>query len=91
MAKKFLNGIAIAEISALPDFASNAGVLLRQNGKLWYSDGTAWYDLAATGSGGGSQEVFVQQTRPAGNGPWMWWETDAGGEIIDLTVANGTA
>jgi hypothetical protein len=43
------------------------------------------------GGGGGSQEVFVQQTRPAGNGPWTWWKTNAAGAIIDCVVANGVA
>ena len=41
--------------------------------------------------GGGSQQVFVQETRPAGNGPWIWWKTDATGRIIGCVVANGVA
>lgn len=34
-------------------------------------------------------EVFVQQTRPAGNGPWVWYQTDGAGVIIDTIIADG--
>lgn len=47
---------------------------------------TAWQTPSG---GGGSQQVFVQQTRPAGNGPWEWWQTDATGRPIKLIIANG--
>lgn len=30
--------------------------------------------------------LFVQQTRPTQTGPWLWFETDAGGTITDMTV-----
>ena len=43
----------------------------------------------AGGGGGGAQQVFVQQTRPTEAGPWVWWQTDASGNIIDLTVNDG--
>lgn len=37
------------------------------------------------------QQVYVQNTRPATTGfPWAWWQTDANGSIIDLTVNDGT-
>ena len=42
------------------------------------------------GGGGGSQEVFVQQTSPISAGPWTWWKTDADGDIIDLIIEDGT-
>jgi hypothetical protein len=42
-------------------------------------------------SGGGAQEVFVQQTRPAGLGPWMWWRKDTNGAIFDLVITDGLA
>lgn len=45
--------------------------------------------LALVGGGGGSQEVFVQMTRPVTLGPWIWWQTDATGAIIDMTVNDG--
>jgi hypothetical protein len=45
--------------------------------------------VGASGGGGGSQEVFVQQTRPVAAGPWLWWETDALGNLVDLTVNDG--
>lgn len=41
------------------------------------------------GGGGGTQEVYVQQTRPSATGPWMWWETDASGVFLDLVVNDG--
>lgn len=86
----FLNGLRVASVSALPAASLNAGVILRQGGKLWYSDGSTWFDLAATGGGGGgSQEVYVQQTRPASAGPWMWWVTNPSGQIINLIVNDG--
>lgn len=44
---------------------------------------------AFAGGGGGSQQVFVQQTRPAVPGPWIWYETDASGNVIDLTINDG--
>jgi hypothetical protein len=43
----------------------------------------------SVGGGGGSQEVYVQQTRPVASGPWVWWETDASGAIVDCTVNDG--
>ena len=39
----------------------------------------------------GLARVAVQQTRPEGNGPFMWWKTDENGIIIDLIVADGVA
>jgi hypothetical protein len=53
MPVSFLNGLKIAEVSTLPAASANAGVLLRQGGSLWYSNGSTWADLAATGGGGG--------------------------------------
>ncbi len=41
------------------------------------------------GGGGGSQQVFVQQTRPTEAGPWMWWKTNASGQIVNLIVNDG--
>lgn len=49
------------------------------------------YAKYSEAGGAVSQQVFVQQTRPAGNGPWIWWQTDAAGAIIDCVVANGVA
>ena len=46
-------------------------------------------EIAGVSGGGGSQQVFTQQTRPAQPGPWVWYETDADGKIIDLTVNDG--
>lgn len=34
--------------------------------------------------------TYIQQTRPAVSGPWFWWQTDASGAIIDLTINDGT-
>ena len=41
------------------------------------------------GGGGGSQQVFVQQTRPTETGPWVWWQTNASGQIVNLIVNDG--
>ena len=46
-------------------------------------------DTLPGGGAGGAQQVFVQQTRPVEAGPWMWWEKDALGNIINLTVNDG--
>lgn len=43
----------------------------------------------ATGPAGPTA-VYVQQTRPSATGPWQWWETDAEGNIINLTINDGT-
>lgn len=40
---------------------------------------------------GGTQQVFVQETRPPTTGtPWVWWQTDSNGNIINLIVNTGT-
>ena len=36
-----------------------------------------------------TQRTFVQQSRPEITGPWSWWVTDAGGNIINLIVNDG--
>lgn len=56
MARSVETALRFSEVAALPTAASSAGHVLRQGGKLWYSDGTTWFDLAATGSGGGSSD-----------------------------------
>jgi hypothetical protein len=56
---------------------------------LYMSDATGSVAHAINGGAAGSQEVFVQESRPPGLGPWMWWQTDADGNIIDLTIADG--
>ncbi len=43
----------------------------------------------ANAGGAGSQEVFVQQTRPITSGPWTWWVTNANNQIIDLIINDG--
>jgi hypothetical protein len=53
--------------------------------------GTTAHGLNQTVGGVGSQQVFVQQTRPAGLGPWMWWRKNASGAIFDLVVTDGVA
>jgi len=34
----------------------------------------------------GPQTVFVQMTQPIASGPWVWWQTDVNGSIIDCWV-----
>jgi hypothetical protein len=31
-------------------------------------------------------QVFVQEAEPMGAGPLMWWQTDAGGNLLNLTL-----
>lgn len=45
---------------------------------------------AFAAGGGGVQQVFVQQARPLGLGPWMWWRKDANGIVFDLVITDGT-
>lgn len=47
----FLSSIAPASVSSLPSASSASGAILVQGGKIWWSNGTAWIDLTATGSG----------------------------------------
>lgn len=47
---------------------------------------TTWVNQSG---GGGASGVFVQETRPVAAGPWLWWQTDADGNLVDLTVNDG--
>lgn len=66
MAREFASGVRFAQVSVLPAAASNTGVVLEQGGKLWYSDGAAWYDLAATGGSSGWTRITSATTAVAG-------------------------
>jgi hypothetical protein len=46
--------------------------------------------LAAIDTIAGASGVFIQELRPPGSGPFMWWKTDATGLIVDLIIADGT-
>lgn len=35
--------------------------------------------------------VYVQQARPTMPGPWVWWQTDGSGNIINLIVWDGNS
>jgi hypothetical protein len=37
----------------------------------------------------GPTQVFVQMSRPTAVGPWIWWQTDEAGALVDLTVNDG--
>jgi len=55
---------------------------------LYITDNTG--AIAHKINAGMAQEVYVQETRPATTGsPWIWWETDASGLILDCVVNNG--
>lgn len=45
--------------------------------------------LAGADGSDAAQLVYIQQTRPAESGPWAWWVTDAGGNIVNLIINNG--
>ena len=46
--------------------------------------------LQAALDGKAGPTFYVQQTRPSAAGPWQWWETDAEGNIVNLTINDGT-
>lgn len=33
--------------------------------------------------------LYIQETQPTAPGPYLWWETDETGEIVDLVVNDG--
>jgi type II secretory pathway component PulM len=41
---------------------------------------------ATLGGGGGSVEVYIQQTEPTEAGPLVWWQTNGSDEIINMTL-----
>lgn len=45
-------------------------------------------DTLPGAGGGGSQEVYVQATRPTEPGPWIWWKLESG-QITDITINDG--
>ena len=47
MPREFASGIQHAEVATLPAASANPRVTLSQGGKLWFSDGTSWIDLAS--------------------------------------------
>jgi hypothetical protein len=59
-------------------------------GQVLTKTGVPDHAMAWQPAGAGSAQVFVQSTRPLGNGPWIWWQTDSSGQIVDCTVANGS-
>lgn len=59
MAREFASAVRFAQVSTLPSAASNPGVVFEQGEKLWFSNGTAWVDLGATGGVGGSTDYTV--------------------------------
>lgn len=36
----------------------------------------------------GRTEVYVQDARPTGQGPWVWWQT-SGGAVVNCVVNDG--
>lgn len=37
-----------------------------------------------------SQLTYIQTTRPVADGPWVWYQKDSNGNIIDFTINDGT-
>jgi len=56
---QFASGVRFAQVAALPAAAANAGIVLEQGGRLWFSDGATWADLGATGGGGAVDWTLV--------------------------------
>jgi hypothetical protein len=67
--------------------------LITDEARLAVGTSDSTYQAAAKqgegGGSGGSQQVFVQQTRPAEPGPWAWWVTNATGAVVNLIVNDG--
>lgn len=89
-----LQPLSVATLPAAADFT---GSLLRQGGKLWYSDGATWSDLAL--SGGGVLNNLTASAAPAsGNDStqgyavgsrWLW--AARGLEWVAVDVTPGAA
>ncbi len=80
-------------VSALPGTLEADSVYYVKNGAsvdAYVTNGAGEIIAYPLASGGGSQQVFVQQTQPtAGGSPWVWLETDAGGLPLDIVFYNG--
>ena len=58
-----------------------------ETGDIYGPKTTVWGSIS--GNIASPSRVFVQQTRPTQTGPWMWWKTDATGNLLDLIVNTG--
>jgi hypothetical protein len=78
LASEFLNGIKVASVATLPSASANAGVVLRQGGSLWYSDGSTWLGL-------GANFETVAKNLSASGSTFAY----TGDQLTSITYANG--
>jgi hypothetical protein len=71
-----LNGVKHTSVVTLPSAASSSGKTFEQGGTLWFSNGTSWFDLNASG-GGGSGPFNVDGGTPSSL-PVVGLEVDGG-------------
>lgn len=45
--------------------------------------------VAASELAEATSRLFIQPTRPVQPGPWMWFQTDVDGNVIDWTINDG--
>jgi hypothetical protein len=64
MAIDFLTAIRLPEVATLPSASANTGVMIRQNNRLWFSNGTTWRDLGPIVVEG-AQKITVGTVAPS--------------------------
>ncbi len=57
---KFLSNIELDPVTTLPPAEDAPNTLVVHSGKLYWSDGTQWYDLTNGGGGGGSTRDEIE-------------------------------
>lgn len=67
---------------AEPGFAYDTGILKIGDGV------TAWNSLPEVNSsgGGGTQNVYIQQTQPVASGNWVWYQLDGSNNLVSIWV-----
>ena len=60
----------------------SAGQVLAKSGSTDYAVG--WVDAASGGGGGSGVPVYVQETEPAAASPYLWYRTNASGQVVDI-------
>jgi hypothetical protein len=88
MADKKLTPLILVNQAATPS-TPNSGeqkIYGKVDGKMYAlnSDGVETEITNAGGGGGGPQNLFIQQSAPTAAFPFIWFETDSNGKVIDI-------